>query len=234
MSPIRDTIRKAADWLADVGGGGASELIGRADGKPSLLLSVRLTLFQMWPSFYCGTTNCWHEEMLAAQTTCALHKRGKSSEAQPLPLYDNAEHTIREMLSKLSFGDRVPMTAIGHFTAVQYAEINLMRDGLNLHRLEHNEILFVGRHALSSRSKDGYTIDDIVAQICSALSADSVPILGPKMTCIQNPIHRSDGYGNSINDKGVFEMTARKPKAELLSVIPKGDNNKPINLKGSL
>jgi hypothetical protein len=124
------------------------------------------------------------------------------------------------------------MAAIGHFTEVQFAEINRIRFQLGLANLEQNEIVFFGRHALSSRSKDGYTVDDVTTQICSALCVNSVAIIGRKMTCIENPNRRADGYGNTVNDRAVFELTSRKPRAELFSVIPKGDNNKPINLKG--
>jgi hypothetical protein len=50
---------------------------------------------------------------------------------------------------------------------------------------------------------------------------------------MQNPNARDDGYGNQVFDRAVFEMTAKKPRAELYSVIPKGDKLKP-NKKGCL
>ncbi|WP_438752819.1 hypothetical protein [Pararhizobium sp. O133] len=148
-----------------------------------------------------------------------------------LPLFDGAEERICEMLKQIEQGQRVQMCAIGNFTEAQFVEINRLRHGIGLHPLENNEVLFVGRHIYSSRSRDGYLISDIVMQISSALSPDSIPIISPRMTCIQNPDARSDGYGNKVHDRAVFEMTARKPKAELFSVIPKGDDNKPIYAK---
>ena len=43
------------------------------------------------------------------------------------------------------------------------------------------------------------------------------------MTALKNPVQRNDGYGNNVNDLGILELTQRKPRAELFSVIPKGD-----------
>lgn len=144
-----------------------------------------------------------------------------------MPLYDGIEATICGHLERLAKGERVPMIVVGYFTEVQFTAINASRAAMNLHLLEQNDILFMGRHLHASRSKDGYLIEDIVAQIASALSADSLAHLDRFVSYIQNPNMRDDGYGNHVNDRAVFEMTARKPRAELYSVIPKGDKIKP-------
>lgn len=47
------------------------------------------------------------------------------------------------------------------------------------------------------------------------------------MTALRSTFGRDDGYGNEVFDEAIFELTARKPKAELYSIIPKGDRNKP-------
>ncbi|MFA9487035.1 hypothetical protein LU276_08525 [Moraxella haemolytica] len=44
---------------------------------------------------------------------------------------------------------------------------------------------------------------------------------------LKSTILRDDGYGNMVWDWAIFEMTAKQPKIELFSVIPKGDDNKP-------
>jgi hypothetical protein len=119
------------------------------------------------------------------------------------------------------------LIAIGEFTAVQFAHINAGRVALDLHELAQNEIVFIGRHIYDSRTKDGYTIKDIVTQIASALCAEAVADIERFMSCIQNPTSRADGYGNAVHDRAIFEMTAKKPRAELFSVIPKGDSKKP-------
>lgn len=119
------------------------------------------------------------------------------------------------------------MIVIGYFTEIQFAAINASRAAMELHLLEQNEILFMGRHLHASRSKDGYHIEDIVTQLVNALSIDAVAHLDTFVSYTQNPNARDDGYGNQVNDRAVFEMTARKPRAELYSVMPKGDNIKP-------
>ena len=66
------------------------------------------------------------------------------------------------------------MIAIGYFTDVQFATINAGREALDLHLLEQNEILLIGRHLHASRSRDGYDIDDIVEQILSSLCEEAL------------------------------------------------------------
>lgn len=141
------------------------------------------------------------------------------------------EAKLREHLERLAKGDKVPMIVIACFTDAQFAAINAGRSALDLHVLEQNEIIFIGRHLHNSRSSDGYHIDDIVKQIASALCEDALPDIRKHNSCMQNPFSRHDGYGNLVYDRAVFEMTARKPRAELFSVIPKGDIVKP-NKKG--
>jgi hypothetical protein len=110
------------------------------------------------------------------------------------------EVTLREHLERLAKGDKVPMIAIARFTDVQFAAINAGRTALDLHVLEQNEIVFIGRHLHTSRSKDGYHIDDIVRQIVSSLSEESLAEIQTHVSCMQNPNARDDGYGNQVFD----------------------------------
>lgn len=148
-----------------------------------------------------------------------------------LPLLVNAEQIIRTSLLALSQNKKPPVVAIATFTIKQFEDINAVRRGLKLHELESNEILFLGRHLFNSRSDDGYTINDIFLQIESSLSEHSLAVINIKMASIQAVARRDDGYGNAVLDRAIFEMTQRRPKAELFSVIPKGDRNKPQNAK---
>jgi hypothetical protein len=43
------------------------------------------------------------------------------------------------------------------------------------------------------------------------------------MTALHAARDRADGYGCMVRDMAVFELSARKPRVELYSVIPKGD-----------
>lgn len=144
-----------------------------------------------------------------------------------MPLYQGAATSIFENLCTIARGERAPMIAIGFFTETQFSGLNIQRAAVGLHLLEDNEVLFIGKHLFLSRTRDGYCIDDIIEQIVSAMEPCSIPQTDKIVTFIQNPNGRLDGYGNSVNDRAVFEMTNRKPKAELFSVMPKGDYKKP-------
>lgn len=144
-----------------------------------------------------------------------------------MSLYHDALVRIRDNLEKLSRGEKAPMIAIGSFSPVQFGDINTARRDLGLHELAINEIVFIGRHLFSSRCADGYSIDDIIDQIESAMSEDSIVVVSPRMSCIRRQTARADRYGNQVFDQAIFEMTNRKPRAELFSVIPRGDTNKP-------
>lgn len=144
-----------------------------------------------------------------------------------MPLYLDHEERIRFNLTEIHCGHRPQIIPIGFFTEKQFLDINVARQEYNLHQLETNEILFLGRHAYISRTADGYTIDNIIEQIVSALHETSIAVVTLKMSCTKNTAARQDGYGNFVYDQAVFEMTNRKPRAELFSVIPKGDIIKP-------
>jgi hypothetical protein len=117
-------------------------------------------------------------------------------------------------------------------TQQQLADINKHRaaQGLNPIRAE---VVFIGRHIYQSRiEKDGYTIDDVIEQISHAMQSNSWVLDTIKMTAMENPNLRADRYGNKVKDRAVFECTARHPRPELFSVIPKGDLIKPLKKKG--
>jgi hypothetical protein len=144
-----------------------------------------------------------------------------------MPLYIGARSLIRANLQALKEGRRAPIIAIGVLTDRQRDAINEKRVGSGWKPVEA-EILFVGRHIYQSRvRRDGYTLDDVVDQIANALDAVALVVAPSKMTAIENPNVRSDGYGNQVRDRAIFECSARHPKVELFSVIPRGDVRKP-------
>jgi len=140
-----------------------------------------------------------------------------------MPLNPDAVKIIRANLELLKEGGRPKVVSIGYLTQEQHKAINALRDKEGKPRLESPEILFMGRHMYASRSDDGYTIDDIIAMIESALCNESEAVPHAKMTGMINYKHRTDAYGNKVQDLAVLELYARRPKAELFSVIPKGD-----------
>lgn len=145
-----------------------------------------------------------------------------------MPLFENAEYLIRANLEQLATSNRVRPVEIGAFTAEQFEAINRQKESEGLPLLEEPGIVFIGSHAYRSRViRDGYNIDDMVLQIVAALAATSISKISPNMTALQSTVRRNDGYGNEVLDEAIFELTARKPKAELYSIVPKGDRNKP-------
>ena len=87
-----------------------------------------------------------------------------------MPLYPDAKTRIVANLEVIAEGGRVALIAVGMFTEQQFADLNAVRRGLSLHEIESREIVFIGRHIYARRSKDGYTVEDMVLQIESALS----------------------------------------------------------------
>lgn len=145
-----------------------------------------------------------------------------------MPLYENAEYLIRANLNEIAKGGRARVVEIGFFSDVQLVAINRQKQSDGLPLLESNVIVFIGQHAYNSRViRDGYTIDDVVIQITSALEETALVVASPRMTSVKSCKPRQDGYGNEVLDEAIFELVARKPRAELYSIVPKGDRNKP-------
>lgn len=140
-----------------------------------------------------------------------------------MPLDPAKKDAVRANLEQCANGEKPKPIDIGSLTQVQFAAINVHRSRLNLPSLESAVVVYVGRHHYESRSKDGYTIEDMIAQLEFGLSEHSVVITSPRMTQLQNQQGRQDGYGNHVKDIVVLELSTRKPKSEAFSVIPKGD-----------
>ena len=146
-----------------------------------------------------------------------------------MPLCENAFDRMRANFERIAHGDKPSGCVIGTLTKEQL-------DALNRMRAAHqpplppvkSEVLFYGRHLYRSRVvRDGYTVEDVLDQIASAMDEASVLAQNPRMTVLQNPHGRADRYGNIVRDLAVLECTAHHPRPELFSVMPKGDKNKP-------
>jgi hypothetical protein len=144
-----------------------------------------------------------------------------------MPLCENAKDFIRHNLEELRDGHKVKLVTIGTLTDKQLEDINANRARQELEPII-NEVVFIGHHLYKSRViNDGYTIDDVLDQISGAMEECSEVVKSLKMTGIENPNPRADRYGNRVIDRAVFECSARHPRPELFSVIPKGDAIKP-------
>ena len=144
-----------------------------------------------------------------------------------MPLYADGRALIRANLETLKNGKRARLVPIGRLTDAQLVSINDERIRCNYPPIEA-EVVFLGQHAFNSRIRDdGYTVDDVVEQIASAMEADSIARESFRGTTLESTRPRNDSYGNAVRDRAVLECTARHPRPELFSVIPKGDVNKP-------
>jgi hypothetical protein len=144
-----------------------------------------------------------------------------------MPLSVNARNLIRANLEEIQNGGKVRPIIIGTLTTVQLAAINASREADGRPPVIA-EVVFFGAHVYRSRVLgDGYTIEDVIDQISSAMDEGSVVNTTSQMTAMENPDKRADRYGNQVKDRAVFECTARHPRPELYSVVPKGDAKKP-------
>ena len=132
-----------------------------------------------------------------------------------MPLHHDGRDILRVSLETLKEGGRPLVITIGTLTDHQHAAINTYRTQHGLPPLVSPEVVFLGRHLYNSRVvKDGYTIDDILDMIESALADTSDVIASHKMTALRSTTPRPDQYGNHVTDEAVFELTQRRPKGK--------------------
>jgi hypothetical protein len=149
-----------------------------------------------------------------------------------MPLFANAAALIRTNFERIRGGDRAPLISIGALTQEQLDALNRRRRAQDLAPMTA-EVVFIGRHIYESRVvRDGYSIDEVIEQISSAMDSRATVLETTKMTAMENPQARNDRYGNEVKDRAIFECSARHPRPELFSVVPKGDFVKPKTKKG--
>jgi hypothetical protein len=150
-----------------------------------------------------------------------------------MPLYENAAQLIRINLEEITAGKRVRRVEIGVLSDDHLVEINAFRAANGFPPIIA-AIVFIGKHLHKGRIVgDGYTIDDVLEQIESALQPCAELQLTETGTALQNPNRRADKYGNAVRDKMVLECTSHHPYPQLWSVIPTGDKNKPEKKKAT-
>jgi len=143
-----------------------------------------------------------------------------------MPLYADGMKKIRRNLLQVQSGQKPWVAKVGFFTPDQITQINEARISMGFPALLP-EILFHGSHLYQSRCvEDAYTIDQVLEEIESAFSADSVVSPSRPSVVIRNPNKRRDHNGMLVNDEAVFECSGRQPYADLYSVVPVGDGLK--------
>ena len=147
-----------------------------------------------------------------------------------MPLYKSARKLIRRNLQSCSCGVKPRLVVIGSLTQKQVDDVNQIKTSQNLPPITA-EVVFDGRHMYRSRCiGNGYTIDEIIEQIESAMDESANILPYTRMTTMTSTKIRKDKYGNDILDQAVFECTARHPRPELYSVIPRGDKIRPSKI----
>lgn len=150
-----------------------------------------------------------------------------------MPLYPDAPQLIRLNLEQLIAGTRPKRVDVGSIEENRLEEINQFRSAHRLPVLTERKLVFIGKHIYNNRIiKDGYSVEDVLEQIASAMQPCSVLQLTEIGTALQNPNKRRDRYGNMVNDRIVFECSTCRPWIQLWSVIPIGDRIKPGKFKG--
>lgn len=144
-----------------------------------------------------------------------------------MPLYEDGTDAIRANLERIREGHKVHIVPIGILGEEQLGVINAGRFVQSLKPIIA-EVVFVGAHIYKSRiARDGYTIEDVIDQISSAMNEASEVLDAIYMTILQNPNGRADRYGNLVRDRAILECSNRHPRAELFSIVPKGDRIRP-------
>jgi len=144
-----------------------------------------------------------------------------------MPLYPHAVELIRDNLRKVSLGERPHLISIGELTAIQFNAINIWRTANQFPPLGSSEVVYLGRHHHASRTKDGYSIEDMILQLHHGMDTNAIVKMTMRMTRLESVTSRADGYGNNVLDAVILELTSRKPRAEAFSAIPYGDIVKP-------
>ncbi|MGH9604696.1 MAG: hypothetical protein ACRD3N_03240 [Terracidiphilus sp.] len=140
-----------------------------------------------------------------------------------MPLFADGLDKIRRNLLRVQAGEKPWLTKIGFFTPEQIAAINEARTAMGFPALRP-EIVFHGVHLYKSRCvKYPYTIDQVLEQIKSAFSEESIVDPSRPSVVLRNPNKRIDHNGASVNDEAIFECYGRQPHADLYSVVPEGD-----------
>src|SRR5215470_3952645 len=97
-----------------------------------------------------------------------------------MPLVDGAERHIRKNLQYIRNGRKAHPKVIARLTDEQLCKLNEERASRAFPPMKA-EVVFVGQHIYESRIvKDGYSVDDVVVQIASALSEASVFHVNPR------------------------------------------------------
>lgn len=144
-----------------------------------------------------------------------------------MPLYSDGLKKIRRCLEMQAKGLHCRHQKVGTLSPEQLTAINEMR-GAEGHPPLSAVIVCNGKHLYDSRCiKDGYSIDDVIAQIEIAFNLAKHVAKDSWATVIRSDQQPPDEQGHRITYEVVFECTSAHPNASIFSVIPRGDGKGP-------
>ena len=138
-------------------------------------------------------------------------------------LFKDGLKKIRRNLEEAHAGRRPSAVGIGKFTDEELRRINSARTARGFCPLQP-KVIFHGAHLYKSRCvENGYSIEQVMIQIESAVCETSLLEPSHASLVLRNPNGRTDEAGKCVHDEAVFECTGHFPFADLFSVIPRGD-----------
>jgi hypothetical protein len=142
-----------------------------------------------------------------------------------MPLDPKVVRLIRGNIALIKRGGKPRLVVVGYLTDEQLEDINAFRKLRCCEPIE-KDVVFVGSHVYESRvMRDGYSEDDFIVQIESAISPGCRYVPTQKMTMLQNGNPRQSGDGCFVRDELTLECSTRFPRAELYSEVPRGDRH---------
>lgn len=145
-----------------------------------------------------------------------------------MPLFADGLKKIRRSMEMAATGQRSRYQKVGVLTPDQLTAINEVRTSEGHPALEA-VIVCNGKHLYDSRCvKDGYSIDEVIAQIDTAfrLVKNDCGRRG-WATVLRSDEQPANEGGYRITYEIVFECTSTHPNAGIFSVIPRGDGKGP-------
>ena len=148
------------------------------------------------------------------------------SVSHQMPLSKGAPALIRANLEAVQNGNRVRPVVIGTLTDAQLDAINEERRACGYSPVV-KDVVFMGGHVYASRiERDGYTIDDVLEQIAGGMDSAAVVLRSPTMTAMENPVQRTDRYGNSVRDRAIFRVF--RPVSPARALLSHAERRRPF------
>lgn len=144
-----------------------------------------------------------------------------------MPLFADGLKRIRRSLERVAAGQPSWYEKVGKLSPDELTVINTIRAAEG-HPPISGRIVCNGKHLYDSRCvKDGYSIDEVIAQTEMAFNLATRPAREGWATLLKSEQQPPNAAGYRITYEIVFECSSKHPDASLFSVIPRGDGRSP-------